>query len=185
MTRAHSRPTVKSVSSALRFSGRNRPGQGGRGVTETCVKIINQINTLMKRLAVICLLLAGGLNGPLQAQTVNLSAEQLAQLQALSPAQRAALLEQLSTAPVSQAPLAEPVDVLPRVPAPVNDPAASPATAATTPDLVASDARADALEPFGCSLFAGTPTTFAPATNIPVPANNIMGPGDTVIIQLY
>jgi len=41
------------------------------------------------------------------------------------------------------------------------------------------------LEPFGYELFAGTPTTFAPATNIPVPSTYIVGPGDTVIIQLY
>ena len=41
------------------------------------------------------------------------------------------------------------------------------------------------LEPFGYALFAGTPTTFAPATNIPVPSTYVVGPGDTVIIQLY
>ena len=41
------------------------------------------------------------------------------------------------------------------------------------------------LEPFGYALFAGTPTTFAPATNIPVPSTYVIGPGDTVIIQLY
>jgi polysaccharide export outer membrane protein len=41
------------------------------------------------------------------------------------------------------------------------------------------------LQPFGYELFAGTPTTFAPATNIPVPSTYIVGPGDTVIIQLY
>jgi polysaccharide biosynthesis/export protein len=41
------------------------------------------------------------------------------------------------------------------------------------------------LEPFGYDLFAGTPTTFAPATNIPVPSTYIVGPGDTVIMQLY
>ncbi|MDP2127611.1 MAG: SLBB domain-containing protein [Pseudohongiella sp.] len=41
------------------------------------------------------------------------------------------------------------------------------------------------LQPFGYDLFAGTPTTFAPATNIPVPSTYIVGPGDTVIMQLY
>lgn len=41
------------------------------------------------------------------------------------------------------------------------------------------------LEQFGYNLFAGTPTTFAPATNIPVPMNYVMGPGDTVVLQLY
>ena len=41
------------------------------------------------------------------------------------------------------------------------------------------------LEPFGYDLFAGTPTTFAPATTIPVPSTYIIGPGDTVTLQLY
>jgi polysaccharide export outer membrane protein len=41
------------------------------------------------------------------------------------------------------------------------------------------------LRQFGYELFGGSPTTFAPATNIPVPANYVMGPGDTVVIQLY
>lgn len=41
------------------------------------------------------------------------------------------------------------------------------------------------LEPFGYDLFAGTPTTFAPATTIPVPSTYIVGPGDTVVMQLY
>lgn len=43
----------------------------------------------------------------------------------------------------------------------------------------------DRLEPFGYDLFAGAPTTFAPATHIPVPSEYILGPGDTVVIQLY
>lgn len=40
-------------------------------------------------------------------------------------------------------------------------------------------------EPFGYDLFKGTPTTFAPATDIPVPADYILGPGDTIILQLF
>ncbi len=43
----------------------------------------------------------------------------------------------------------------------------------------------DALEPFGVELFSGVPTTFAPATDIPVPAEYVVGPGDTVLIGLY
>ena len=41
------------------------------------------------------------------------------------------------------------------------------------------------LQPFGYELFAGIPSTFAPATDIPVPTNYIVGPGDTVVLQLY
>jgi protein involved in polysaccharide export with SLBB domain len=42
-----------------------------------------------------------------------------------------------------------------------------------------------ALEPFGYDLFRGVPTTFAPATDIPVPADYVIGPGDTVNVQLF
>ncbi|MAY01591.1 MAG: hypothetical protein CMQ38_01275 [Gammaproteobacteria bacterium] len=41
------------------------------------------------------------------------------------------------------------------------------------------------IEPFGYSLFAGTPSTFAPATDIPVPPDYVVGPGDTVVLQMY
>jgi polysaccharide export outer membrane protein len=41
-----------------------------------------------------------------------------------------------------------------------------------------------ALKPFGYDLFAGNPTTFAPATDIPVPAEYVVGPGDTLNVQL-
>ncbi|MCO7223810.1 SLBB domain-containing protein [Pleionea sp. CnH1-48] len=43
----------------------------------------------------------------------------------------------------------------------------------------------DKLKPFGYELFEGVPTTFAPVTNIPVPANYVIGPGDTINIQLF
>ena len=41
------------------------------------------------------------------------------------------------------------------------------------------------LEQFGYELFAGVPTTFAPATDIPVSSDYIIGPGDEVHVQLY
>ncbi|MGH8197985.1 MAG: SLBB domain-containing protein [Steroidobacteraceae bacterium] len=43
----------------------------------------------------------------------------------------------------------------------------------------------EALKPFGYDLFAGIPTTFAPATDIPVPADYVIGPGDQIRVQLY
>ena len=41
-----------------------------------------------------------------------------------------------------------------------------------------------ALKPFGYDLFAGVPTTFAPATDVPVPTEYVVGPGDTFRVQL-
>ncbi|QSX39653.1 SLBB domain-containing protein [Shewanella cyperi] len=41
------------------------------------------------------------------------------------------------------------------------------------------------LKRFGYDLFAGEPSTFAPVSDVPVPAEYRMGPGDTLNIQLY
>jgi polysaccharide biosynthesis/export protein len=41
------------------------------------------------------------------------------------------------------------------------------------------------IRPFGYNLFSGSPSTFAPATDIPVPLDYVVGPGDTLVIQLY
>ncbi len=40
------------------------------------------------------------------------------------------------------------------------------------------------LKPFGYDLFAGTPSTFAPTTEVPIPADYRLGPGDVLNIQL-
>lgn len=41
------------------------------------------------------------------------------------------------------------------------------------------------LKRFGYEMFAGEPTTFAPMSDVPVPSNYMVGPGDTVKVQLY
>jgi polysaccharide biosynthesis/export protein len=43
----------------------------------------------------------------------------------------------------------------------------------------------DALKPFGYDLFEGVPSTFAPVSDIQVPMDYVVGPGDTLDIQLY
>ena len=42
-----------------------------------------------------------------------------------------------------------------------------------------------ALKPFGYDLFEGVPSTFAPVSDIQVPMDYLVGPGDTLQIQLY
>ncbi len=44
---------------------------------------------------------------------------------------------------------------------------------------------ASELKPFGYDLFANAPTTFAPAASIPVSADYLLGPGDTLDILFY
>jgi polysaccharide biosynthesis/export protein len=41
------------------------------------------------------------------------------------------------------------------------------------------------LKPYGYDLFAGSATTFAPVTEIPIPAEYTLGPGDVLRIQLW
>ncbi len=42
----------------------------------------------------------------------------------------------------------------------------------------------EALKPFGYDLFAGAPSTFAPVSDVPVPAQYVVGPGDRLEVQL-
>src|SRR5208283_3076221 len=43
----------------------------------------------------------------------------------------------------------------------------------------------EALKPFGYDLFEGVPSTFAPVSDIQVPSDYVVGPGDTLDIQLF
>ncbi|MGR5134790.1 SLBB domain-containing protein [Vibrio alfacsensis] len=43
----------------------------------------------------------------------------------------------------------------------------------------------DELKRFGLELFAGSPTTFAPISDVPVPADYTVGAGDEIVIQLF
>ncbi len=43
----------------------------------------------------------------------------------------------------------------------------------------------EALKPFGYDLFDHDLSTFAPATNVPVPSEYVVGPGDQLVVQLY
>ena len=43
----------------------------------------------------------------------------------------------------------------------------------------------EALKPFGYDLFSRAPSTFAPVTNVPVPADYVIGPGDILEVQLF
>jgi polysaccharide biosynthesis/export protein len=42
-----------------------------------------------------------------------------------------------------------------------------------------------ALKPFGYDLFTESPSSFEPMTNVPVPSNYIVGPGDSLDVLLY
>ena len=54
------------------------------------------------------------------------------------------------------------------------------AVAGVNVSTIASD-----LKPFGYDLFANAPTTYAPASSIPVSGDYLLGPGDTLDILFY
>ena len=134
----------------------------------TRIRLSTPIPRRRNRCALLLLL---AVSAPLFAQT----SEQLRQLEQLTPAQRAAILEALD-APTGeqQAPLTQPPVVVPEA----TEPAPPPPTAGPASER-------PGLQPFGYDLFAGAPTTFAPATDIPVPVDYVIGPGDTVELQLF
>lgn len=61
-------------------------------------------------------------------------------------------------------------------------PVASSATEAKVNDAEKDE---QGLERFGLDLFAGSPTTFAPISDVPVPADYTVGAGDEIVIQLF
>ncbi len=101
------------------------------------------------------------------------TAEQLQLLSQLSPEQQAELLKTLKKTPGTETITSlEPAEVV--TPLPVQENA-----------VAESAADGQALKPFGYDLFAGAPTTFSPVTEIPIPIDYVIGPGDSVQVQLY
>ena len=128
---------------------------------------------------------------PLMALT---PAEQLQIYQNLPPDQQAKARAAMAGegGATAAAPLTEPVVVIPEPAKKVaekKEVQASFQKALDKPELIekpqSNSVQNKPLQPFGYELFAGSPTTFAPATDIPVPSNYVIGPGDTVEIALY
>ena len=127
------------------------------------------------------------------AQGVQLTPAELAQLDALTEEERQAILQQAGgDIGERQEQIPEEVNLTTgAAPAPAPNERVIEQEAQqlqTTDDITSDQVSQQTRQPlrqFGYELFGGSPTTFAPATNIPVPANYVMGPGDTVVIQLY
>ncbi|MCP9758938.1 OtnA protein, partial [Aquitalea sp. S1-19] len=62
---------------------------------------------------------------------------------------------------------------------------AAPALAPTIQPRTTAATASKAGEPFGYSLFAGMPTSNTPLSDLPVPDDYLIGPGDELKIQLY
>nr|QOS16360.1 polysialic acid transport protein KpsD [Vibrio parahaemolyticus] len=59
------------------------------------------------------------------------------------------------------------------------------ASSATEVKVNDSEKDQQGLKRFGLDLFAGSPTTFAPISDVPVPADYTVGAGDEIVIQLF
>ncbi|WP_039985652.1 SLBB domain-containing protein [Vibrio owensii] len=66
----------------------------------------------------------------------------------------------------------------------VIDPRAEVSNANQT-DKMDLEKEDEELKRFGLDLFAGSPTTFAPVSDVPVPADYTVGAGDEIVIQLF
>ncbi|WP_235937522.1 SLBB domain-containing protein [Marinobacter caseinilyticus] len=130
---------------------------------------------------------------PLATTAQSISPSQIEQFQSLPQAQQEALarqygvdLDSLTSRAGQQRAMEEPSEPTVR---PVD--ANSKSEKRTSSDAEIAEAEEDAaaknngLKPFGYDLFAGRPTTFAPVTEIPVPTDYILGPGDVLQVQLW
>ncbi len=125
-----------------------------------------------------------------------LTSEQLQILEQLPPEQREKLLRAIqgNAAPEQETPPPEAAQPQPREPTSPSKIEAETGTAAETKESLHTSSGAEGagkqnlrqpLRQFGYELFAGVPSTFAPATDIPIPADYVIGPGDTVQVQLF
>ena len=120
-----------------------------------------------------CLVLCGSLFAPSEARAQATAsgqptAEQLELLRALPPEQQRAVIEQAMKNGQRGDRIADPPLSAPQVDRPKEEPLS----------------QGGELMPFGYDVFSTVPTTFAPATDIPVPAEYVLGPGDTLEVQL-
>jgi len=116
--------------------------------------------------------------------------EQLKMFQQLSPAQQQTILNSAGKQGgfTTQKPITQPVIVERKSPVTDNEISKQVQEGLDKATLIVkkeSKQVSQKLKQYGYDLFAGTPTTFAPATDIPVPVNYIIGPGDTVEVQLF
>ena len=107
--------------------------------------------------------------------------EQLQQFKRMSPAEQSRLAKQLGiTIPqgaTSQTPtVMQETTVQPRL-------LSSPET--TNKTIPKKSQAKEALTPFGYDLFAGNPASFTPINDIPVSSDYVLGPGDSLKVNLY
>lgn len=144
---------------------------------------ISKTVNLKKLLATVAVLLPAGLS----AQSISQS--QIEQFQSLPRAQQEALASQygvdLGSLQSSGQQNQRPRDVQVVEPASTITDEEREKVRSEKQEEQRTAAKNGGLKPYGYELFRGSPTTFAPVTEIPIPSEYTLGPGDVLRIQLW
>lgn len=170
-----------SVSNEHTFIGRQLRGKkSSHNRTNTAVTLKQKLFTF----------LAASLL-PLSVVAQSITPAQIEQFKSMPRAQQEALAQQYGvdldsiTGGISQQQRPQPVEVV----QPVRSNSDNERERARQRDQQEQEQEAErknkGLKPFGYDLFEGTATTFAPVTEIPVPVNYTLGPGDVLRVQLW
>lgn len=126
------------------------------------------------------------------ASALDVSAQQIAAFKSLSPSQQQAMASQYgidvsslqggSPRVIGSSTSEQGNSVLPRKD---GAPLIRSQEKNSTTGLGEEGEASQALEHFGYSLFAGSPTTFAPINDVPVSSDYLLGPSDVLKVQLY
>ncbi|MBC6904715.1 ATPase [Saccharophagus sp. K07] len=146
---------------------------------------------MTRLIRVLCAILAMGI-GSAFAQGFTPTPEQIQQFKNMSPAQQqqmaeAAGIDLNALLGSRQSNNNQPVlteDIQPRS-ATVDSKKDAETESETEDSATKKNSDPTKLPLFGRDLFASGVEAFRPATDIPVPANYVLGPGDTLVIQLY
>ncbi|TKB46469.1 sugar transporter [Ferrimonas sediminicola] len=124
--------------------------------------------------------------GAFQANAVSVSPQMIEQFKQLPASEQRRLAQQYGIDPSLLGGVSTGSQSIQQPQQPVVQPRSSAQPASVAPSASAVSAKEEqALKPFGYDLFAGQPTTFAPVSDVPVPADYRIGPGDSINVQLY
>jgi polysaccharide export outer membrane protein len=161
--------------------------KGGGYMSRQLVKIGTSVS--------IVVLMLVSLSGAVYAQSP--SAAQMAAFKSLSPAEQQRLAQQFgveipsaSTSVAQQLPQTLVKDNAPAPVADVSTETAEGEDVIAQQNIEVEESRKQAenrprLRYFGYNVFSGTPTSFTPIADLPVPLDYIVGPGDELSIQLF
>nr|WP_227006782.1 SLBB domain-containing protein [Shewanella donghaensis] len=135
----------------------------------------------MKQIALVVFCTALFISLPIQAVTP--SPQMIEQFKSLSPSEQGRLAKQYGIDPAQLVGTANETSQLPDETSMEERQVTGKENQRNELDF--EEANHDELSYFGYDIFSGEPTTFTPITDLPVPNDYMVGPGDTINVQLY